>query len=295
MENGDVHGRVLEIRRFSVKSMLGELLEGSAVDHIGLRGDRCYALLDEETGLVASAKRPRVWAGLLALSASFVADPGTDRPVIVRRNDGEARRSDEPGFDSWLSAAVGRQVKLISVPEQGAAYEDEWPAIDGLAPGDFIDSTHASTSEDGLSISRLPVGMIAPGTFQDVAPVTILTTASLRAARRLHPTGDWDPRRFRSNLLLEVPGEEFVESAWAGRRLTIGDTVLEVMAPAPRCVMTTLAQEGLPVDRGVLRTVAAHNRVDVGGLGLFACLGAYATVIDPGEVRTGDGCSVAAA
>ncbi len=184
-------------------------------------------------------------------------------------------------------------MRLIGQAADGASYEDEWPAIEGLAPEGFIDSTRTSTSQDGLAVSTLPVGMMAPGTFQDVAPVTILTTASLRAAHQLHASGDWDPRRFRSNLLLDVPGEGFVENDWDGRRLTVGEAVLEVMTPTPRCVMTTLAQEELPVDRAVLRTVATDNRVELSGFGRFACLGAYASVVTPGLVAVSDACSLA--
>jgi hypothetical protein len=243
--------------------------------------------------MVASAKRPRLWAGLLDLTASFAGQPGRSLPVVVERKDGERMRSDAGGFDSWLSAAVGRQVRLIGQPADGASYEDEWPAIEGLAPQEFIDSTRISTSDDGLAVSALPVGMMAPGTFQDVSPVTIMTTASLRAAHRQHASGDWDPRRFRPNLLLEVPGEDFIENEWAGRRLTVGGAVLEVMGPTPRCVMTTLAQQELPADRAVLRTVATCNRVEVGGFGRFACLGAYASVVSPGVVAVGDAFSLA--
>lgn len=292
MEGSYVGGRLLELCRFPVKSMLGESLHRCVIDKGGVRGDRVYALRDEESGLVASAKRPRLWAGLLEFMVSFVHEPGPGQPVVVQRKGGETTRSDHGAIDSWLSAAVGRRVRLMSHPTDGAAYEDEWPAIAGLAPQAFIDSTRTSTSDDDLAVSTLPVGMMAPGTFQDVAPITILTTASLGAARRLHPSGDWDPRRFRPNLLLEVPGDSFVENEWVGRQLTVGEVVLEVMAPTPRCVMTTLAQQGLPADRSVLQTVAANNRVDVTGVGRFACLGAYAAVVNPGVVTVGDVCSV---
>lgn len=288
-----VQGKVLEVRRFAVKSMRGELLEECVIEESGLRGDRVYAVVDTETAMVASAKRPRLWAGLLELAAAFAVGAGPDRPVVVELANGDWMRSDDAGFASWLSEAVGRPVQLVGQPADGASYEDEWPAIDGIAPEEFIDSTRTATSDDGLAISALPVGMMAPGTFQDVAPVTLLTTASLRAARQLHPSGDWDPRRFRANLLLEVPGEGFVENEWAGRQLTVGEAVLEVMAPTPRCVMTTLAQQELPVDRGVLQTVAANNRVEITGVGRFSCLGAYASVVTPGVVAPGDVCRLA--
>ena len=53
--------------------------------------------------------------------------------------------------------------------------------------------------------------------------------------------------------------------------------------PTMRCVMTTLAQGPMPQDRATLRAIAAHNRVDIGGLGTWACAGAYAKVVTPGE------------
>lgn len=59
-------------------------------------------------------------------------------------------------------------------------------------------------------------------------------------------------------------------------------------SPAPRCVNTTLAQGDLPRDREILRTVARENRQEFAGLGQWACLGVYATVVEPGEVAVGD-------
>lgn len=131
------------------------------------------------------------------------------------------------------------------------------------------------------------MGVLAPGTFQDVAPVTILTTASLRAGLRLHPEGRWDPRRFRANILLDVDGEDFIENAWMGRTLRIGAVELSVTAPTPRCVMTTLAQSDLPADRRILRTLARANRAELPGVGPFTCLGAYASVTVPGRIEVG--------
>ena len=58
--------------------------------------------------------------------------------------------------------------------------------------------------------------------------------------------------------------------------------------PTMRCVMTTLAQGELPDDRGVLRAATAHNRVEISGLGSWACVGGYASVAATGAVRVGD-------
>jgi hypothetical protein len=52
--------------------------------------------------------------------------------------------------------------------------------------------------------------------------------------------------------------------------------------------MVTLAQPHLSADREVLTTMARHNRAEVPGAGMFACLGAYANVEVGGAVRVGD-------
>ena len=71
----------------------------------------------------------------------------------------------------------------------------------------------------------------------------------------------------------------FVENDWIGRTLTLGDVVLKIDGPAPRCIMTTLAQGDLPKDPSVLRTAVQQNEGNVG---------VYASVVTGGRVRRGD-------
>ena len=52
--------------------------------------------------------------------------------------------------------------------------------------------------------------------------------------------------------------------------------------------MTTLAIEDLPRDPSLLRTIAANNRLEIGGLGSWACAGVYGDAAAPGTVRVGD-------
>jgi uncharacterized protein YcbX len=281
-------GRLAEVHRFPVKSMLGEALTDAQLDGTGVAGDRAHALLDVETGKVASAKDPRRWAALLGFAAAYVGAAASGAPLVVGLPDGGRVRSDDAGLDARLSEALGRAVRFVATPAAGAVYDDLWPDVDGMAPAEFITGTQTSTSDEGRPVSSLPVGLLAPGTFQDVAPVTILTSASLARAAALAPDGRWDTRRFRPNLVLDIEGEGFLENEWSGRRIAVGEAVVEVLAATPRCVMTTLAQDGLPADRSILQTVARHNRVEVAGVGTFACLGAYASVVEPGRVTVGD-------
>jgi MOSC domain-containing protein YiiM len=52
--------------------------------------------------------------------------------------------------------------------------------------------------------------------------------------------------------------------------------------------MTTLAQDDLPADPGILRAIARHNRVNLGSYGALPCVGVYASVVQSGVVRRGD-------
>lgn len=278
---------IAALSRFPVKSMLGEQPMSVEIGTSGIVGDRAWGVLDVATGKVASAKHPDLWAPLLQLRASYADRPGAGRAVRVDFGDGDVVDSGDADIDARLSKVVGREVRLLSEVPSSAVYDEEWPEVDGLAPSEFIAHTRTGRSVTGRDLSSLPVGMLAPGTFQDVAPLTLLTTASLRAAAALHPDGDWDPRRFRSPVLIDVEGDTFVEQEWVGRRVRLGDVEVEVAAPAPRCVMVTLAQQDLPADADVLRTLARHNRLDVMGTGRYACLGVYASVVTPGAVSVG--------
>jgi uncharacterized protein YcbX len=120
------------------------------------------------------------------------------------------------------------------------------------------------------------------GTFFDCAVLHLLTTATLDRLRELYPQGRFEVRRFRPNVVVETSNrvKDFVEDAWIGQTVRIGDEVqLAITGPCPRCVMTTLAQGDLPKDSGILRTAAQHNQVNVG---------VYASVQRGGHVRRGD-------
>src|SRR5207302_2490346 len=101
-----------------------------------------------------------------------------------------------------------------------------------------------------------------------------------------------EARRFRMNVIVGTEEEGFVENGWLGRELAIGEDVrLRVSIPDPRCVMTTLAQEDLPRDNEVLRTLVRHNRLDVAG-GRYPCAGVYAIAESAGTIQPGNAVSL---
>ena len=50
------------------------------------------------------------------------------------------------------------------------------------------------------------------GSFLDFAPVHLVTTATLEGCQAQRPDLDWDVRRFRPNLVIDVDGPPFVEN-----------------------------------------------------------------------------------
>ncbi|MGY1744883.1 MOSC domain-containing protein [Blastococcus sp. SYSU D00695] len=277
--------------RFPVKSLLGEEVDRLRLTDRGVVGDRALALVDAD-GRVASAKHPRKWGALLGMSARFTAEPEPGAPtptVVITLPDGTELSSDDRRADAVLSDVVGQPVRLTAEVPEGGQFEEHWPDIDGLAPAEVIEgSTHAFEGADPVSL--FPIGMMAPsGTFVDLAPLHLLTRATLEQLTELGGGSDFDVLRYRPNALVAGTGPGFAEDDWVGRTLALGDAVRAgVSMLTMRCVMTTLAQGGLPEDRGTLRTVARHHRREIPGMGTWACAGVYADVTGPGTVRVGD-------
>jgi hypothetical protein len=284
-------GRVAALWRYPVKSMQGERLDHAEVTAAGLLGDRAYAVIDGDTGKVASAKHPRKWARLLDCAARFDAEPSGGPPpaVVLTLPDGTEVRSDDAGVDDVLSNVFGRKVSLTAAAPETRTLEEVWPDIDDLAPAEFIERTTIDREPNGEAVSDIAMALAAPpGTFFDLSPLHLVTTATLEHLESLYPEGRFDPRRYRPNALLEVDGEGFVENDWPAHTVTLGGVQAGIDLVTMRCVMTTLAQPDLPADRRLLQTIAQHNRVEIPGLGHWACAGVYAHVARPGVVRVGD-------
>jgi MOSC domain-containing protein len=280
-------GRVLELWRYPVKSMLGERVDASRVSDRGLAGDRGRALVDAETGKVVSAKRPRYWGGMLELRARYDAEPASDGASPAARitlPDGSELSTDDADVDQRLSGVLGRKVSLVARVDDIPILEEVWIEEKNADPyGPVVGS------EGSDRLIEIPASIGAPpGTFFDYSAIHIVTTGTLGRLADAYPDGSFDPRRFRPNLVLDVSDREFVENAWVGQQMTIGEVRLEILAATPRCVMTTLPQGDLPKDRGILRTAASVNPQPFGPFEAQPCVGVYAEVLSGGTLRVGD-------
>jgi uncharacterized protein YcbX len=159
---------VAEIWRYPIKSVGGEQLTEADVTSTGIRHDRGWGLVDDNTGNVLTARRePRLLMGAARI------DNG--EPVVFIDGNHELHTSGD--FSEWLdrpvtlSAAEGQVGGTYEVPLD-FENDDEWVSWQGPA-----DAWHDS----------------------DRSRLSLLSTASLR---------DWDQRRFRSNVLLAGDNED---------------------------------------------------------------------------------------
>jgi uncharacterized protein YcbX len=114
--------------------------------------------------------------------------------------------------------------------------------------------------------------------------VHLISNSSIRALKRSYPGGDFDIRRFRPNIVLDLGKDpkDFAEESWVGLSLRVGEAVLKVEKPNERCTVTTLPQGDLPEDRRILQTIIDANDRN---------LGVMCSVEKPGTAAVGDSVS----
>jgi len=265
MSEAGLVGSIGALWRYPVKSMMGERVETVVVTERGILGDRAYALVDQSTGKLGSVKNPRKWGFLLTCRARFAEPVESDEtvpPALITLPDGACLPTNRPETAAILSELLGREVSIASGGAAQPRLEKYWPNIDSLEHRDEV--TDQATLENS---------------FFDGDPVHILTTASLSALTALYPTGNFDARRFRPNIVIYTPPDQssFVENDWVGHTLAIGPQVrFQIKSPTSRCVITTLAQSELPRDLGILKSAAEYNAANVG---------VYATVLHGGVIH----------
>jgi len=271
-------GTVTTLRRYPVKSMLGEDLQAGEVSRSGLAGDRRLAVVSRRTGKIASAKYPRLWRDMLTLSAE--ATDGREVAALITLPDGKTVRSTDADVDGILSGLLDEPVTLTATPPAGASLDRAVPEAvlrDGIAAP--------------VPATLIEIGAAAPpGTFVDFAPLHLITTATLDRIAELSPHRRADLERYRPNVVIGTGGSGFTENDWLGRELRVGaDLVLRVIARTPRCAIPTLAHGHLPRDTEALRVVARNNRISpLPDADPEPCAGVYAEVLQPGRISTGD-------
>ncbi|HKP82294.1 MAG TPA: MOSC domain-containing protein [Pyrinomonadaceae bacterium] len=242
-------GTIKQIWRFAVKSMAGEQLDVCTVGMRGIPGDRGWAIRNDTVNRLATGSG---FPLLMQCAARYREPPvnGLVPHVDMRLPDGTHIGSDLADVNARLTTLLGKPVSLCRLA-----------------------SDNADQSAIQLDSAR--------GTYFDVAPIHVLTSASLAEMKRLAPAGDWDIRRFRPNFFVETEAEleGLVDAEWGGRTLRIGEVEILCELPCERCAMTIHAQPDVRKDESIFRTIVKEANTN---------LGSYASVLKPGEVRVGD-------
>ena len=272
---------VATIYRYPVKSMMGETLSEADIGEAGIPGDRGWAVRDEKRGGIRGGKK-------IPQLMTLAAQSGTAAPLITAA-DGDSASASSERINDWLSGKLNHPVTLwpllpadqLDHYRRGAPdtedFEQELRAVFGRLPDEPL--------PDLAGFEELLEFESPPGTYFDAFPISIISQQSLNTMDQLEGESRFDVRRFRPNLLVDVPGSDlsFPEQAWVGKTLAIGSVTLKIDTTCPRCAMTTHGFDDLPQDPQIMRKMVANSE---GNLGI------YASVVKVGKVATGDSLSV---
>ena len=230
-----------------------------------------------------------------------------ERIVLTERGVAEDRRffivDDSGRHISQLTAAEMVQVAASTDPDGrmlrmtfpngkveegavrlGAAYQGSvWkhPVIGHVAEGPWADALS--------TFLHRPVRVIRcdePGATRADGHASLMTAASLDRLGHHLGVGGVDGRRFR--MLIQLSGETpHAEDGWIGKRVELGETILRITDPIPRCAMTTHDPETGALDLDTLRAIGQY-RGFAGDSGKDLMFGVYGDVDRPGTVRLGD-------
>ncbi|MCU1732785.1 MULTISPECIES: MOSC domain-containing protein [unclassified Pseudomonas] len=215
--------RLSALYRYPVKSAQGEALQQSPAGLLGLAGDRRWMLVDAGNNRFLTQ---RAFPQMSQLSALYAADgglllnaPGQPTLHVAVPSPDDALRGVTIWRDTlqvpdagdvaaeWLSAFMGRAVRLVHVPEKRTRY----------LPSGYGENSDRVAFADGF-----PLLLIGQASLDDLTQ---------RVGRPM------EMMRFRPNLVIEG-SEPFAEDGW--KRIRIGQQTFRVVKPCGRCILTTI-------------------------------------------------------
>jgi uncharacterized protein YcbX len=212
--------------------------------------------------------------------AYCLLDPARDRVV---------RTVENPTMVQVVAALDGPR---LSVTLPGGEIVDSTPATGGEVRTvdywgrreqvELVEGPWASVLSRHLGYDVRLARVLRPAGVVYGAPVSVVTTSSLDELSRRVGT-PVEAERFRPTLVLDTAGlPPHVEDGWAGRELRVGDAVVRVRAPVPRCAVVDLDPVSGARTLPLLRTLAGYRRDDS-----EICFGVDADVTVAGQVRVG--------
>lgn len=283
-------GTIKEIWRFPVKSMCGEHISTAKIDYAGFADDRTWAVRDDETNEIATARRiPK----LMMLKARYLVEPSAgfgpaaESQVEIELPDGRRVSSVDPYASAILSMYLGKRVTLM--PRPAARDKEPYRLTQPMSPKEirYVLGMRADDPDPDFSwfslkvLANLSNYATPPGALYDVYPLHFITSAALASMNAIYPEGNFCPERYRPSFVIETNPElsGIVENTWRGRELRIGDALIRCNHPTIRCSMPGTEQPGIHKDSNVPLTVMRYAGQH---------LGAYATPRNRAQIHVGD-------
>ena len=238
----------------AVKSLALESRGSVTVGPGGIAEDRCFHLIDGGGRLLTQRQRPR-----LALVTAAYDASGEHLSLCFPEGDEVAG-----------SVILGESVRtaIWGRPVPGRVVAGDWNDRLSVLCGGPV--RLVKTDDIGLSF--------------DEYPLSILSQASIDLMRKLTDGAkEFEVRRFRPNFALDgcSPHEE---DSWLGGIVAIGPQVrLRVVAPDPRCAITTVNPDTGERDFDTPRFLLTYRPS-----ARAPYFGVYAAVYTPGTVTVGD-------
>lgn len=245
-------GSVAGAWRYPVKSLQGMAVNSLEIDATGVDLDRAWGLIDRSSGKVMTAKR----------TAEMLNATATDQSLTLP--NGDTFDFYDPQIHSALSTWLSRDIRFVSAAEAGdVSYE----------------MTFDPPNEDA-EVFDIPT---PTGTLVDLAPLHIVTSSTKAACEEAYPELDWNIRRFRPNLLLDLAIDPWEEQTWVGTEIAIGSAVLRFSSPMVRCAMPLRAQPGgIQREPALFKAMSELNPLAPNHFGMCC------DVTQPGRVELGD-------
>lgn len=251
--------RVANVFVHPVKSMAGRAVQRAEILARGLVDDRSWMLTDTGGEMVTA----RTLHALVGVEADTPAtDPSLTHALRLR--------------------APGLQEHLVEVPDGPETPVVLFGNLLTGVPAD--DATQAwvrtALGRDDLRLvwcARPEARTLSPRhsrpgdhtAYADGYPLTVVSEESLTQLndwmvedaleRGEEPPDPLTMERFRPNVVVRGAGA-FAEDDW--HRVRVGDVVLRLVKPCPRCVLTTVDPVTLRTGKEPIRTLARHRRVD---------------------------------
>jgi uncharacterized protein YcbX len=217
--------QISEIWRYPIASLSGESVSEARIDASGIVGDRCYSLVCEQSGEVASPESAARWQSA---------------PLVSARGHGQDLHLRTPSTP-WLPAFEG---------SAKAALDEHlgFPVV--------LRRTHLS----GRSV--LEPGAVEPRYPR--RPLHILSRRMLSRLQETVPNQTVTARRFRANLVVDLGADEEHDALRPDTVLNFGDARIRVIEPTVRCGFVALAQEGVDRSAPALKTIKREHAMCFG-------------------------------